>query len=104
MNQGLYHQIGELTKQLSRAQDLMSANDVTPRDRAIYQMHSETLVNELTAARYAAGSNEEMIRTLDKTLNDVRASGHQSRHRSLTITHLEDAIMRLTYELGDKPN
>lgn len=104
MNPGLYHKIAELTEQLSRAQERMAEAGVTPRDRDVYQCKAEEILKDLHAAREAVAANESLLEQTASLLADLIRCGTNSRHRSLARTHLEDAVMRLQYELGDKPN
>lgn len=104
MNPGLYHRIAQLTDQLSHAQERMAEAGVTPSDRAIYQSKAEEILKDLNATREAVATNESLRTQTESLLADLIRCGTNSRHRSLARTHLEDAILRLQYELGDKPN
>lgn len=104
MNPGLYYKIDQLTEQLSHAQERMAEEGVTPRDRDVYQSTAEGILRDLLATREAVATNESLRTQTESLLADLIRCGTNSRHRSLARTHLEDAIMRLTYELGHKPN
>lgn len=45
--------------------------------------------------------NKQFRVELDSVLQKLKTSARTSRHRSLSITHLEDSIMRLGMDLKD---
>lgn len=45
--------------------------------------------------------NKDWRKRLDVILQEIKEAQRKSRHRSLSITHLEDSIMRLGMDLKD---
>lgn len=45
--------------------------------------------------------NKQWRKDLDAVLQQIKVSERKSRNRSLSITHLEDSIMRLGMDLKD---
>lgn len=45
--------------------------------------------------------SKQFRKDLDIILQEIKGSTRKSRNRSLTVTHLEDAIMRLGMDLKD---
>lgn len=56
---------------------------------------------EQAAQDAAIVENKDWRQRLDGILQEMKEAVRKSRHRSLSITHLEDSIMRLGMDLKD---
>lgn len=103
MIKGLYQELAERTAALKRSNERRDAADVTPVDRDIYVSTGAGLEKEIRSLQMAIRENEDFATSMGERLEELAESAHKSRHRSLVITHLEEAQDLLLRELGDKP-
>ena len=75
--------------------------DCNPRTAHEKNVEAERLALESEQLCDHLHGNEQMIEGLLHQINYLAKSPHKSRHRSLVITHLEDAYARLRMENGD---
>jgi hypothetical protein len=98
---GLYHQnamkrmaAGELARQARRP-----ACD--PRTAYEKGVEAEKLAVEAERLSDHLRGNEQVMQGLAQTIAYLQKSPHQSRHRSLAVTSLENAFARLLLENGE---
>jgi hypothetical protein len=100
MNPGLYQKIETLLAR-RRQQDATAKNPgAEPYVRHTAEMNAENAGREMKMAMEATLENRLIIAKIDDILNQLTASPHTSRHRSLVVTKLEEAQDRLRRELG----
>lgn len=97
---GLHHQIsmkrlaaGELARQARRPQ-------CDPRTAYEKGVEAERLALEAETLADHLRGNEHLMEGVLTLVNYLAKSPHKSRHRSLMITHLEDAYTRALLENG----
>lgn len=99
---GLHHQIS--MKRLAAAELARQARRPACDPRTAYEKGLEAERLDLQAAAlvdHAAG-NEQAMEGLMQMINYLQASPHQSRHRSVAVTQIENAVARLLLENGSK--
>lgn len=100
---GLHHQLAEMKRQ-AEAKRLI-ADDPESAAFIGYSAHEDSLqlARDMIPLGIAIDENLSLILHLEEALQGLADSPHNSRHRSLVITLLEQAQDRLRRELGDKP-
>lgn len=100
MIDGLHRQIWQLRQQAER--DDLRARAPHTDPHTAYDCEQAVIRGRRAADRMAeqAHENAELIEAVLPLIKALRASPHQSDHRTLALRHLEDAYLRLLLENG----
>jgi len=101
---GLHQKLEDLQTQRKRRQAFADAGIGSARELHDAAVFVKTAEGEIFALKAAILEGGEMVREIQGVLNQLHVSKHQSRHRSLATTALENAQSRLLREIGDKPH
>ena len=102
---GLHHKLAARTAQREAARDRLSDPDISANEQHSLQWTAGDLAREIESLEEAISESLRFDQLLADLLTQIEESAHQGRHRSLAITHLEQAQDRLRRELGDStPN
>ena len=88
---------------LAALRTLEQTQKAAPQDRHAAKVDAGILQNVLGNLEVMITENMRMIAEIQGVLDSLGVSKRQSRHRSLVITHLEQAQDRLRRELGPQP-
>jgi hypothetical protein len=97
---GLHHQIA--MKRLAAGELARQARNPECNPRTAYEksVEAERLALEAEQLSDHLHGNEQIMEGLLNQINYLAKSPHKSRHRSITITELENAYARLLLENG----
>ena len=105
MIQGLYQKLADKIAQRESARERLADPDTSANEKHSLQWTAGDLDREIERLVEHIGQDEDMAKAIGQFINFLQESAHDSRHRSLVITHLEQAQDRLRRELGDNtPN
>lgn len=101
MIHGLYHLLAEKTAKRADGEARLADPEISPNERHSLEWTAEDLDREIARIGEAIAEDEGLAVCLLGLLNRIKVSAHDSRHRSLAFTHLEDAHSRILRELGE---
>jgi len=105
MIQGLHHKLAAKIGQRESANARLADPDISANEKHSLEWTAGDLEREIERLAEHIGQDEDMAKAIGQFINFLQESAHESRHRSLCITHLEQAQDRLRRELGDStPN
>lgn len=101
MYPGLNHQIAMKRHAASELARQALCPDLAARTAYEKGLESEKLALAADLLSEQLQGNEQVMQGLTQTIAYLQKSKHQSRHRSLAVTELENAWSRLRMENGD---
>lgn len=72
-----------------------------PRDAHDAEQRVHRGKREIKRLEEAIDENRALAARIRELLSELDGSDHKSRHRSITYTHLEEALIRLKHETED---
>ena len=101
MIQGLHHKLAAKIAQRESARERLADPDASANEKHSLAWTAGDLEREIELLVEHIGQDQDMAKAIGQFINFLQESAHESRHRALVITHLEQAQDRLRRELGD---
>lgn len=102
MIQGLHYDLCSMQEQTALKLEVANDTFAAPITADNANDDAIRLQREIEKTKAAIAEDESIIEDLQTLITRLEKSLYKTRHRSLLITHLENAQDRLRRELGDK--
>lgn len=103
MIQGLYHELAAKSAKRDAGNRRLEDPEISANERHSLEWTAGDLAREIDRLADHVAENTSMAGFIQALIITIQKSEHTVRHRSLLLTHLEQAQDRLRRELGDKP-
>ena len=103
MIHGLHQLLAEKIAKKADGQTRLADPEISANERHSLEWTAEDLDREIVRISAAIREDAALGAAITDILYRLSLSPHDSRHRTLAFTHLEDAHSRLLRELGDVP-